>query len=224
MSQRVKIKVLTKTKLWSIVLFLPILPALIFGGWLALHQGNIYISFKNRPHDMPYADSARDYQVWAKIVNGPWFENLLLANVYDNGLNSFGLDKKFPIYTRYLDIDNDGQKEIEIIGTYYGPGTVKYLLKKEDGKYEIVHHVDEWGTDKEAFSSEQISFLDMDNDLRLEAATDSFLDYENAPDQIWTSYYRFDGDHYQFYKKDIVNFSDFKRLFVMAPDYYASRH
>jgi len=166
-------------KLWSLAFFLPILPVLFFSSWLIFNQGKISISFKDIPN-------TGDYQVFAKIVDGPWFENILVANVYDNGTNSFGLDKKFPIYTRYIDIDNDGQKEIEIIGTYYGPGTIKYLLKKEDGQYKIVHHVDEWGTEKEAFSSEQISFLDINNNGELDVATDSFLPYKNAPDQVWT--------------------------------------
>jgi len=204
------------------VFLLPIISALIFGSWFALHQGQISISFKDRPKDMPYADSPRDYQVWVKIVNGLGFENILLANVYDNALNFLGMERKFPIHTQYLDIDNDGQQEIEIIGYYLGD-TIKYLLKKENGQYKIVHNINEVGADKEAFSSEQISFLDMDGDLRLEVATDSFLDYENAPDQVWTNYYRLVGDHYQFYKQDKVNFSDFKRLFAMAPDYYARK-
>jgi len=205
-----------KTKLWSVALFLPILPALIFGGWLALNQGRIYISFK----DMP--DTSDGYQVMAKVVDGLWFENLLLTNTYLNGQNSFGLDKNIPINKRYIDIESDGQKEIEVIGYYLG-GTVKYLLKKENGQYRIVHLIDEWGTDKKAFSGEQISFLDINNNGKLDVVTDSFLDYENAPDQVWSSYYHFDGKYYKFYKKDIVNFSDFKRLLVTAPDYYARK-
>ena len=205
-----------KIKLWSIVFFLPILPALIFSGWLALNQGKIYISFK----DMP--DASDGYQAMAKVVDGPWFENMLLANVYLNGQNSFGLDKNVPIYTRYIDIDNDEEKEIEVIGYYLG-STIKYLLKKESGRYKIVHHIDEWGTDEEAFSSEQISFLDINNNGKLDVVTDSLVEYENGVDQVWSSYYHFDGKDYRFYKKEIVNFSDFNRLLVTAPDYYARK-
>lgn len=129
--------------------------------------------------------------------------------------------KKLPIYSSYIDIDNDGEKEIVVKGHYYGPGTVTYILKKRNRQYEIIHNIHESGGDHEAFSSEQISFLDLDGDAQLKVVTDSFLSYKNAPDEVWTSYYRFDGEYYRFYKKDIVNFSEFKRLFVTGPDYYA---
>jgi len=193
-----------KFKLWNLVFFLSIL---FFGGWFALNQGRAFVSFQNVP------DSA-DYKVVAKIVNGPLIENTLVANVYGYGGSFPSVDEDQPIITRYIDIDHDGQKEITVTGTDYPGNVTKYILKKENGGYKVIHNIDEEGVEREAFSSGQISFQDENNDGILEIVEDFYLPYANAPDQIWSSYYRFDGEYYRFFKKDIVNISDFKRSFT----------
>ena len=200
------IKISSKKNLKVLIIFITI-PALFLGGWLALNQGKAFVSFQNVPN-------SADYKVVAKIVNGSWFENALVANIYGYGGSFPGVDESQPIVTRYIDIDRDGQKEITITGTDYPGNVTKYILKKENGKYKVIHNIDEEGVDREAFSSGQISFQDENGDGTLEVIEDFYLPYANAPDQIWSSYYRFDGEYYRFYKKDIINFSDFKRSFI----------
>lgn len=201
-----------KIKLWSVMFLLLTLPLFSFGGWLAFNQGRAYISFKD------ITEPIGGYKVMAKIINGPWFENTLVANVYPYGGSMFGVKKDKPVITRYIDIDNDKQKEITVTGMRFPENVTKYILKKRKDNYEIVQNIDQFNASTEAFSANQISFHDEDNDGQLEVLEDYLLPYTSG-DQIWTNYYRFDGDYYRFYKQDRVDASDFKRLFGLCSVY-----
>jgi hypothetical protein len=181
-------------KLWSWVLLIPFAVA---GIWLALHQGKLYLTFEDYP-------GTEDYGVRGRIVSGLWYQSIYLAKVYANAGNSLALDKHKPITIEYIDIDSDHRKEIIVSGSYLLDHDTKYILRKAGGQYKLVYVLEEDSEDipQEAFNSQKVYFKDLDNDGVLEVVTDYLLLYANAPNQIWTSYYYFDGAMYKFVKKD----------------------
>jgi len=182
-------------KLWSILLPLLLLPALIFSSFAL--QGKIYITFED-------IKGAEDYLTKAHILNGVWFQHLPLAITRSSAGNFLALDKTKPIYVKYLDIDKDGRDEILISGKYLAHFT-HYLLKKEGNQYRIVYHNSNSNVLEEAFRTKKIEFLEfkeVEGGPNLEAVENYPLHYLNAPDQLWTTYYFFDPKegNYKFYK------------------------
>jgi hypothetical protein len=118
----------------------------------------------------------------------------------------YGLDKNKEIRVRYIDIDHDGENEITITGSYHRENTTKYIFKKYGDEFKLIHNIDQWGSEREVFSADEVSFEDEDEDGTMEAREDFDMAYTNAPEQMWTNFYRFDGQKYIFYKQDRVNF------------------
>lgn len=191
-----------RNKLWSILLPLLLVPVLIFG--LFSLQGKAFVTFED-------IEESGDYLATASILNGPWFQHLPLS-VMRSG-NFLALNKKEPISTKYLDIDKDGQNEILISGKHLGYFN-HYLLKKEGDQYRIIYHDSEFDTLREAFTTEQIGFMEfkeIGNDPFLQAVESTIIPYFNAPDQLWTFYHFFDKESsdYKFYKTTKQNLDPF---------------
>lgn len=181
-------------KLWSILLPLLLIPALLWGIFTGLNQGKTFITFQ----DIKDTD---DYRVMANIINGPWFQKIQLAITYSNAGNFWALDKNEPIKISYLDIDKDNQDEILVSGRYLTNST-HYLLKKVGEKYRIIYNDSEFGGLQEAFVTEKIEFKMVPDDPNLEATISDIVPYSGIPYQLWTSYYFFDhqSGNYKFYK------------------------
>jgi len=185
-----------ENKLWSILLPLLLIPTLIFIGLTAL-QGKTFVTFED-------VKETEDYAATAHILNGLSLQHLPLTTTKSNAGNFLALDRKEPIIIEYLDIDKDKEKEILISGKYLAH-TTHYLLKKENNRYRIVYHDSEFDTFQEAFTTEQIGFIEfkeIGNDLFLQAVESAIIPYFNAPDQLWTYYHFFDKEsgNYKFYK------------------------
>ena len=140
------------------------------------------------------------------IIKGLGVQHIPISKRYTDGRNFFAIVKSATPQERIEDLFGGEPYGVVITGEDIAGFLVKYVLKETDRGLSLVPIVSEYGEgdDNDAFNADEISFVDIDGDGVMEVDEVGYIFYENAPDQIWHSWYRYDSlaGRYEFFRKD----------------------
>ena len=190
-------------KLWIIIFFLlacGVAGSALFGIQRYNNQGKMWLTFEDSK------EYRVDYVLTLHRIKGLGVEHIPVSTEYTNGGNMFAIVKSATPQERIEDLFGGEPYAVVVTGEDIIGDLVKYVLKETGNGLALVPIVGEYGEgdDNDAFDANDISFIDIDNDGVMEVKESEYLAYENAPDEIWHLWYKYDNSagRYEFFRKD----------------------
>ncbi|MBI4272447.1 hypothetical protein HY621_01180, partial [Candidatus Uhrbacteria bacterium] len=171
-------------KLWSIAFFL----LLLGGGFIAYaskDNGMFWLSFDRAKEE------GIEYVLTLNEQRGMVTKKIPIATRDKNGSNTYNIQKKDAVDFFTQDISNDRYPEIIVEGVSKYEKTV-YVLQSIGREWVSIPNVGEYGVSGPAFQGHDVSFVDIDGAGWQEVKVSWYVDYSNAQDEVWHSWYRYD--------------------------------
>lgn len=171
-------------KLWSLggLFFFPVLAFLVFSFYL--NQGKFYIT-------KGAVAGTSDFRFYINVLDGIGMVKFPFSYFYANGLD---LSAFYKDQVRILELRSDSpfKKTLAVLGRDIADNEILTILTYGDGHFKILPRLDEYDSFGIRFNGHWISLVNLDNDSTEEVVENFVINYSNAPDQLWKSYYDWD--------------------------------
>lgn len=176
-------------KLWFI--FLPFMIILLSGAfWLYNNQGHIFFSYHGEKNKWLCGDEA-----WLNVavLDGFKLKRAKIDEIQEVKKDCTGLKKDSLKYS-YVDLDNDGKKEIVLDSRWDNGNVVKYFLKIKKDKLVLIpiNGLYMYGYSN-SLNDEEVYLDWKDEQGRYTFVTEGIVHYSNAPNTIFRDFYYFNN-------------------------------
>lgn len=167
------------------VIFSFLLGGIVFGVKIYNNQGKTWLSFEN--------DSAKnvEYVLTANVVHGFRVNKKAISKLYNDGRNSLAITKESNPDFYFQNLFDGPEKEIVVAGKNIGDNLIYYVMKETSNGFDIIPIITRYGNKELAFSGHAINFTDEDKDGIKEVKEAFYLNYSNASDQVWYTWYKY---------------------------------
>lgn len=180
-------------KLWTIILsFLLLLGSLSL---IYFNQGKFHIYQEPIPgtHDQLY---------YISVLDGLKVNRLAFSRFYDNG-QEFNFEDSKGISIREMEPRVVGDKLLFLSGHLAGY-KIANVVSYSNGQFTLVKKFNRSGGVEKNFVGHRLAIRNLDNDIEEEIVEESYINYSNAPDEIWDEYYDFDGSAGLYKFKELI--------------------
>ncbi|PKL72531.1 hypothetical protein CVV26_00780 [Candidatus Kuenenbacteria bacterium HGW-Kuenenbacteria-1] len=192
-------------KLWFI--FVPFIIILLSGAfWIYNNQGKMFFSYNDGEGEWLCGNKA-----WLNVavLDGFKLKKVRINEIQEMKGDCVGL-KKGSLEYFYIDLDNDGQKEIVLDSQWDNGNVVKYFLKIKKDKLVLIpiNGLYMYGY-SESLNNKTV-YLDWQYEQdKYTFVTESVVHYSNAPNTIFRDLYHFnDKGEIELYKRETEELTD----------------
>lgn len=180
-------------KLWTFILF----SLLAFGSLslIYLNQGKFHVYQEPVP-------GTRDHLYYISVLDGLRINRFAFSRFYDNG-QEFNFKDSKGISLKKMKPRVAGEKLFFLSG-YLAGYKIANVVSYSNGRFILVKKSGRFGDEKKNFVGHRLSVGNLDKDPEEEIVEESFINYSNAPDELWEEYYDFDGSSGLYEFKELI--------------------